>query len=451
MQGCAVADNHVKMVADILANGGKSYDLEDHKVIVENTSAYLDKWGFRKAFPTTESLFLSVGRKVYDGWQNYMENIRIGDEVDVAAISGWETTAIENHSGIVDNLRYFKANPDLIRQSLLPVRPIAKQRKLTYAVGEAAELDIYLLNDTDAQVHGDLKLSLLEPDGKVTDIATYAAPQHVRDQYRYLLAESVKTPPLTKAGLNKMQIELKGHPTFTREIWVVDTKPAFAKPVRIALSGVSKSFRDQLTAIKGATFEDFKVGGKYDAIIASGLKADEIARRQIGEQTGHEAQPSKDEKPKLVLGELPADVLAAVKSGTPLMAYVPEDGLADGVVKQLSALGLFQYSGAVGNLRAPWMGNWNYLRAHAIFDGLPVDQATSVFHQIEGQPSNGLIIDGDGIEVIAAYSRDHDRHNGAATFVVQKNAMKVMVHRLPDMVTPLQTRLLINAINWLSA
>ncbi|GGZ44558.1 sugar-binding domain-containing protein [Asticcacaulis endophyticus] len=450
MQGCAVADNHVKMVADILVSGGKSYDLEDHKVIVENTSAYLDKWGFHKAFPTTESLFLSVGRKVYDGWQNYMENIRIGDEVDVAAISGWETTAIENHSGIVDNLRYFKANPDLIKQSLLPVRPIAKQRKLVYAAGEAAELDIYLLNDTDAQLHGELKLSLIEPDGKATAMASYAAPTHARDQYRYLLAESVKIPALTKPGLNKIQIELKGHPSFVREIWVVDTKPAFAKPVRIGLSGVSKSFRDQLTAIKGVTFEDFKAGAKYDAIIASGLKADEIARRQIGEQTGLEAQPSKDEKPKLVLGELPADVLTAVKSGTPLMAYVPEDGLADGVAKQLSALGLFGYSGAVGNLRAPWMGNWNYLRAHAIFDGLPVDQATSVFHQIEGQPSNGLIIDGDNIEVIAAYSRDHDRHNGAATFVVQKNAMKVMVHRLPDMVAPLQTRLLINAINWLS-
>ncbi|MFP1133371.1 hypothetical protein, partial [Asticcacaulis sp. W401b] len=114
MQGCATADNHVLMVADILANGGKSYDLEDHKVIVQNTSAYLDKWGFRKAFPTTESLFLSVGRKVYDAWQNYLENIRIGDEVDIAAISGWETTAIENHSGIVDNLRYFKSPPDLL-------------------------------------------------------------------------------------------------------------------------------------------------------------------------------------------------------------------------------------------------------------------------------------------------------------------------------------------------
>lgn len=455
MQGCATADNHVLMVADILANGGKSYDLEDHKVIVQNTSAYLDKWGFRKAFPTTESLFLSVGRKVYDAWQNYLENIRIGDEVDIAAISGWETTAIENHSGIVDNLRYFKSPPDLLRNSLLPVRPIAKQRRLVYAAGEAAELDIYLLNDTDVQIRSEMILSLIAPDGTTTEIARYAAPTHVKDQFRYLLAEKVLTPALTKPGINKVQIELKGYPSFVRDLWVVDNASGLKKPVKLAVSGVAKSFRDQLTAISGLTVEDFKAGGKYDAIIASGLKAEEIAKRQVGEQTGLEAQPKAGEKPKLILGELPADVLAAVKAGTPLLAYVPEDGLAEGVAKQLSALGLFTYAGQVGNLRAPWMGNWNYLRAHPIFDGLPVDQATSVWHQVEGQPSNGLLIDGpvigpDGIEVIAAYSRDHDRQNGAASFTVRKDGMKVIVHRLPDMVAPLQKRFLINAISWLA-
>lgn len=449
MQGCAVADNHVKMVADILANGGKSYDLEDHKVIIENTSTYLDKWGFRKAFPTTESLFLSVGRKVYDGWQNYMENIRIGNEVDIAAISGWETTAIENHSGIVDNLRYFKANPDLIRVSLQPVRPVAKQRRLVYAAGEVAELDIYLLNDTNAAVSGELKLSLVTPDGKVTDIASYPAPAFKTDVFSYLLAENIKTPVLTQGGINKVRLELKGHPVFERELWVVDVKPAFPRRLKVGLSGVSKSFRAQLAGISGVAFEDFKAGVKYDAVIASGLKADEIERRDIAEKTGHEAQPKKDEKPVLVLGELPADVLKAVQGGTPLLAYVPEDGLAEGVAKQLEGLGLFSYQGRVGNLRAPWMGNWNYLRAHALFDGIPADQATSVWHQVEGEPSNGLIIDGSGLEVVAAYSRDHDRHNGAATFTAQKNGMKVVFQRLPDMVAPLQTRFLINAINWM--
>ena len=39
----------------------------------------LDRWDFRKAFPTTEALFLSVGRKAYESFRNYMENIRLPD------------------------------------------------------------------------------------------------------------------------------------------------------------------------------------------------------------------------------------------------------------------------------------------------------------------------------------------------------------------------------------
>ena len=75
------------------------------------TTSFIDKWGFREAFPATEKLWTSLGKKCYDTWQNYMENARISDELDFCAISGWETTAIENHSGIVDNLRNFKSDP----------------------------------------------------------------------------------------------------------------------------------------------------------------------------------------------------------------------------------------------------------------------------------------------------------------------------------------------------
>lgn len=56
----------------------------------------------------------------------------------------------------------------------------------------------------------------------------------------------------------------------------------------------------------------------------------------MGEQTGREAQPKAGEKPALVLGELPADVLAAVKAGTSILALVLEDGLADGVAKMIA-------------------------------------------------------------------------------------------------------------------
>jgi hypothetical protein len=453
MEGCAVGDNHAKMVADIMRHGGRSYDLEDHKAIVDGTAGFLDQWGFRKAFPSNESYFLAVGRKQYDAWQNYLENIRICDQVDMAAISGWESTSIENHSGIVDNLRYFHADPDLIRVSLLPVRPVAKQRRYTYAAGESAELDLWLLNDTGKPVSGRLTLSVSDPDGRSITVGEYAVPANVTDQFSYLVAEHVKGPAFAKAGRHTIRLELSARPevNFARELWVTrtDLKPA-ARTLQIAVSGISRSLRERLSALPGIAIEDFQPGRIYDVVIASGLKADEIARRQIGDQTGLEAAPKKNAKPKLVPGELPSEVLAAVRGGLPLLAMVPEDGLADGVARQLSGLGLFHYAGPVGNLRAPWMGNWNILRAHPLFEDIPADMAAGVWHQIEGQPSNGLNVDGDGIDIIAAYSRDHDRRLGASSFTVQKAGMKLLFHRMPDMVAPLQTRFLINAMRWLA-
>jgi hypothetical protein len=449
MQGCATADNHEAMVVEILANGGKSYDLQDHKDIVAATNSYLERWGFKPAFPTSEALFLSVGRKVYESWRNYLENIRLGETVDIACVSGWESTSIENHSGVVDNLRGFKADPTLMSQALRPVMAIAKPQALAYAAGESAELDLWFFNDTGKPATGELVLSLVGPGGEVEILGRWPVPPQSQDQFSYLVAESVRTPALTREGLNRIRIAI-GDVVSDREIWVTAAAPKPAKPIRLGVSGIARSLREQLLAVPGVVIDDFKPGVRYAGIVASGLKTDEIVRRQVGEQTGLEAQPKKGEKPVVVLGELPPEVLAAVKAGAPLLAMVQEDGLADGVAKQLSALGLFDYAGQVGGLRAPWMGNWNYVRAHATFAGLPADMAMSVLHQVEGQPSNGLVIDGQGVEVVAAYSRDHDRKNGAASFIARQDKARVLVHRLPDMAKPLQQRWLANAVAWLA-
>ena len=115
MEGCARPDIHGLMVHQITETykkyGGDSYDLTDHEEIIAGYNRFLDKWGFRKSFPTPDHVFRAVGRTCYESWQNYMENARINDALDFAAISGWESTAIENHSGIVDNLRNHKSDP----------------------------------------------------------------------------------------------------------------------------------------------------------------------------------------------------------------------------------------------------------------------------------------------------------------------------------------------------
>jgi hypothetical protein len=463
MEGCATPDNHSLMLHELADPKGMgignqpantSYDLKDHQEIVAAYDTFLDKWGFRAAFPATEHLWTSLGKKCYDTWQNYMENARISDELDFCAISGWETTAIENHSGIVDNLRNFKSDPTPISATLLPVRPVAKQRAACTALGEAATFDLYLLNDTDRAATGTLTFSAVTPSGKLIKFAEFPAPEWKRDQFSYLVKEAFVTPKLTEEGLWRFRFAISSAPmaTQTKEIWVTGTamyagESVVCRALRVAVSGVTAALRKQLAQDGCLEVLDFKPGEKYGVIISSGLVTGAATTQSSGDTTGLEAQPSgAGARPAVQAGVLADGILDAVRAGT---------ALSDGVAKQLAAAGAFTYSGAVGDVRAPWMGNWYFVRKHPVYDGLPVDQAMGIHYQAKGQAANGLVIDrapgGAEVEIVAAYSRDHSRVIGAGTFTTKLGAGKVLYQRVPEMQPVMQARFLANALRWLTS
>jgi hypothetical protein len=452
-----------------------SYDYVDHKEIVAAYDKFIDRWGFRAAFPATETLWLSLGKKCYDTWQNYMENARISDELDFCAISGWESTAIENHSGIVDNLRNFKSDPTPIRDTLLPVRPVAKQRSMCTALGEAATFDLYLLNDTDAVATGTLSFTAVTPSGKLLRLGEFPAPAWKRDQFSYLVKEGFVTPKLTEEGMWRFKFAISSAPlsTQTKEIWVASPIPVSPCPVpkgwmegalpgpgpcrnfgKIAVSGIPVALHRQLSALIGAAPQEFKSGEKYDAIISSGITPKVSATQNAGDTTGLEAQPASVVGPVVTtaqVGVLADGILETVRAGTPLLAIPQADALSDGVARQLAAAGAFTYNGTVGDFRAPWMGNWYFVRKHPVYAGLPVDQAMGIHYQAKGRESNGLLVDGPGVEIVAAYSRDHDRRIGAGTFTTKLGAGKVLYHRVPEMHPVMQARFLANALRWLTS
>ena len=464
MEGCATPDNHALMVHQItqtyLEYSGKSYDLIDHQEILAAYDNFLDKWKFRTAFPTAEQLFNALGKKCYDTWQNYLENARISDELDFAVISGWESTAIENHSGIVDNLRNFKSDPTPISGALTPIRPVAKQRSASIARGESAIFDLYLLNDTPQPATGTFTFSVVTPSNKLLKLAEFPASQHVADQFSYLLKESFGTPPLTEEGLYRFKFSISSAPlsTQTKEIWVTEP-PAYkrARALSIAVSGITPALHKQLTDLAprlGLAVEDFTAGKKYDVIITSGLTAHTSANQNSGDTTGLENQPGHETgavQTITQLGQIDPDILEAVRSGTPLLAIPQADTLSEGVAKQLAAAGAFTYNGTVGDYRAPWMGNWYFVREHPIYSGLPVNQVMGIHYQAKGRQANGLLVEGPNVEIIAAYSRDHDRNIGAGTFTTKIGHTKILYHRVPDLHPVLQQRLLANALAWLTA
>jgi hypothetical protein len=196
-----------------------------------------------------------------------------------------------------------------------------------------------------------------------------------------------------------------------------------------------------------------------EIIISSGLTSHTSADQNVGETTGeampaikpgHLPEPGETATPTQ-LGHLQKGIIEAVQAGTPLLAIPQADTLSDGVAQQLAAAGAFTYSGAVGDFRAPWMGNWYFVREHALFAGMPVNQAMGLFYQAKGRQSNGLLVDGPNVEVVVGYSRDHDRKVGAGTFTTRLGKGKVVFHRVPDLHPVLQQRFLANALRWLTA
>jgi hypothetical protein len=107
----ASPDDHTAIVNWYKANRRSGYDLAAHETIVAAYEKFLDDYRFRPAFPSAEKLFREAAAKHYFSAAHLLENARICDTVDYIVLSGWESTTIDDHSGMVDSLRELKADP----------------------------------------------------------------------------------------------------------------------------------------------------------------------------------------------------------------------------------------------------------------------------------------------------------------------------------------------------
>jgi hypothetical protein len=306
---------------------------------------------------------------------------------------------------------------------------------------------------------------MITPSGKRTTLASLPAPRHVADQFSYLLKEGFETPELTEEGRYQFKFSLSSAPlsTQSKDIWVANIKQQQKRPLMVGASGITPALRRQLAALPDVTVVEFTPGKKCDVIISSGMTTHASAEQNAGDTTGLEAQPGAkkavpgrkpepgEEAATTYPGVLADGILEAVRAGTPLFAIPQADTLSEGVARQLAAAGAFSYNGTVGDFRAPWMGNWYFVRQHSLYEKMPVDQVMGIHYQAKGRQANGLLIDGANVEIVAAYSRDHDRNVGAGTFTTRLGQTKVLYHRVPELQPVLQQRFLANALAWLTA
>ncbi len=583
MLGAPSPDHHKLMIGQILARGATSYDLKDHQELAKAYEDYLDKWGFHAAFPTAEKLFSSAGDKAYEFWGRVIETARLCESNDMFSMSGWESTAIEDHGGIVDNLRNFKGNPDLISAKLAPLLPVVEPRQSVYRAGDTATLDLYLLNETGHAAEGTVDLTLQDPDGHRQDLGKWPAPPYQADHFVYPVKMALVTPPLKLGGSYKLLVRLTGKtPAENSEtVLVIQPTPPGLHETRIGFLGTVPDVLKELQAIPQLTVETYRPEGKYDVLVApqepsgrivhfdngakiqntdddalyhssirgrpenlrfnfdhlpSGpakvslyfsepvftekdkrvfdveingqtvlkdfdiiaeaggqnsavvktfdinitdgslvIRPSHVVDHGVSENTRGEAlfnaikvevggkviavdcggEPYQDKsgvlwQPYVPRAALDAAIFKRVKSGLPLLVIASDSGTAESAARRLADAGAFQFGGMIPSVRAPWMGNWVFLRDHPTYAGLPVNEVMKGDYQIPVGNCYGLIVDGPTVRVIAVYGRDHDRNIGAVTFTAKLGCGTVLFQALKGMNPLMEQRWLGNAIQWLS-
>ena len=430
MLGWAAPDNHALTLESIREGGGHSYDKADHERILAAYNNFLDKWNFRSAFPTAAALFADAGNKLYETWGRILQIIRTDDASDFLVINGWEDQPIDSHSGLVDNQRNFKGDPELIRSALAPLKPVVQPRGVVHKTDDTVLLDLFLLNESNQPVSGTLQLSITDPSGKTTQLQTFPAPAFATNRFAYPIAEALPTPPLASEGHYTLRLALDGSATVegTTKIFVVDPSPAIPRIVRAGIVGSLNALADYLPHSR-IELEEFRPQTNYDLAIL----------------LAHE----KDFDSPQFTNRL-SELIATVQAGTPLLVLAQTAAGADAAAKALSNAGAFRYAGLAGESRGCWMGTWVFLKNHPAYSGLPSNQVMKWEYQVSFNDASGLVVDGPGVEVIAGYGRDHDDTLGAATFTAHLGQGKLLFQAVRGMQPLLYERFISNSARFLA-
>ncbi|HKJ31461.1 MAG TPA: malectin domain-containing carbohydrate-binding protein [Balneolales bacterium] len=273
MLGSGTPDIHGKMIKEIKAHGGHSYDLSDHEQIYNAYDKFLNKWDFKSAFKTPDDLFRDIGNKSYDFWGRVIETAKLSDENDYFVISGWESTAIEDHSGLIDNLRDFKGDPSYISRRLKSLRPVMEPRSLVVARGKKAIIDLFLINETNKPEGKKLDFYMKDPNGDRKQIGTFTIPEYHNNKFSYRVADSVLTPSLTHTGKYQISLQMDSNPDVISydTLLVLDPiGPLRSIPKKIGVYCENPDFEHSLSRLlPGADIENYKKGERYDLLIAS--------------------------------------------------------------------------------------------------------------------------------------------------------------------------------------
>jgi hypothetical protein len=179
---------------------------------------FLKTKGFDKAFPTVDALTVAMGNVAYYYQGRIIENIRISNTNDGYAVNGWEAMKLENHSGIVDNYRNHKGDPNLIARYNEPLVLSVKLNRKVVEVGDTVTADIYIINEKNLKGNFKLTISQINEKNKVISSISKNVKVSGGTDYGQLLVAGLQFK-INNAGYTKISAGLISGKKAQKEVY----------------------------------------------------------------------------------------------------------------------------------------------------------------------------------------------------------------------------------------
>jgi len=448
MLGVGTPDNFEGLVDSFDKDHPTGYDYDDDKAALDATHQFLDTFGFRKAFPTDADYYHAIGNKSYFFWQKIIEQARADNANDYLVISGWESTTIDNHSGLVDNHRFFKGDPEILRRATLPELLVVRPRKFVLAKGEQDLADVFLINETNRTGKQNLTLTVKRPDGSV--LATMATPVTAigGNTFGQLLTSAT---PFTADAAGYLTVsatltpQTRGGTVLTRseQVNVIDPAPATTTTPRIAVLEPGHEVTQTLANLD-LTPVPFGVPATTDApfdVIVFASKSHDPDLDALATGTTVPPAPKGDSK------AFDAALDQVQNHGTRLVLFGNGEGPSHWMLQELANRKIVILTDWVQHTGASWFGSWYVVRDHWLFDGLPVNCAMDWRYDNSWKPeqeskgfdgTGGANMTAPGLEVACGYgSNDNKELLGASACVIPYGKGQVVWYCLPQLVMAL--------------
>jgi hypothetical protein len=403
-EGAIGTPPRLQLIRDEILKTGKNIGWESNSYLewYDVYDTFLKNKGFSKAFPNVDSLTRAMGNVAYYYQGRVIENVHISNTIDGYAVNGWESMMLENHSGIVDNYRNLKGDPELISRYNKPLYIAVKMNRKVLGVGDTSMADFFIVNEVNLSGQYDLQVKATDENGKTSLVKNIPVKVTGGVVYGELLSAGLQVVA-TKQGYTTLTAELtKNGKIITRgddKLYAVqlDASGIPADGMIADTSGILSPF---LQSAGVASFKEFKSGrpsGKYLLVGAF--------------------QPQQTGNP------LVTEILEWVNEGNTLVVVNNIDAWA----AHLSQKEVIDYRGTkvLGNT---WYGGNFFSKRHELFNGLPQAQVFNWEYQCfatYNRTRTGLrLFNGDPVVACVA---DHKKEVYSALSIVPHGRGRIIL------------------------